>query len=106
MLERLLQNFWRQKKISDLEEYQKTWINKFGKEFEKQTIARKLLRRLDNDSIDKLFNQITPEIIKEISEKDDFDFHTGSIIKMLGLKNSVSVAQTIIGGEIKKLLHS
>ena len=98
--------FLETKKISDLEEYQKIWINKFGKEFEKQTIARKLLRRLDNDSIDKLFNQITPEIIKEISEKDDFDFHTGSIIKMLGLKNSVSVAQTIIGGEIKKLLHS
>jgi len=98
--------FLETKQISDLEEYQKTWINKFGKEFEKQTIARKLLRRLDNDSIDKLFNQITPEIIKEISEKDDFDFHTSSIIKMLGLKNSVSVAQTIIGGEIKKLLHS
>ena len=98
--------FLETKQIPDLEEYQKTWINKFGKEFEKQTIARKLLRRLDNDSIDKLFNQITPEIIKEISEKDDFDFHTGSIIIMLGLKNSVSVAQTIIGVEIKKLLHS
>ena len=98
--------FLETKKISDLEEYQKIWINKFGKEFEKQTLARRLLRRLDNDSIDKLFNQITPEIIKEISEKDDFDFHTGSIIKMLGLKNSVSVAQTIIGVEIKKLLHS
>ena len=98
--------FLETKKISDLEEYQKIWINKFGKEFEKQTLARRLLRRLDNDSIDKLFNQITPEIIKEISEKDDFDFHTGSIIKLLGLKNSVSVAQTIIGGEIKKLLHS
>ena len=98
--------FLETKKISDLEEYQKIWINKFGKEFEKQTLARRLLRRLDNDSIDKLFNQITPEIIKEISEKDDFDFHTGSIIKLLGLKNSVSVAQSIIGGEIKKLLHS
>ena len=92
--------------ISILEEYQKIWTDKFGKEFEKQIIARKLLRRLDNNSIEKLFDQITPDIIKEISEKDDFDFHTSSIIKMLGLKNSVSVVQTIIGGEIKKLLHS
>jgi len=97
--------FLETKKISDLKEYQKIWIDKFGKEFEKQTMARRLLRRLDNNSIDKLFEQITPEIIKEISEKDDFDFHTSSIVKMLGLKNSVSVAQTIIGGEIKKLLH-
>ena len=102
----VITKFLETKQISDLEKYQRTWINKFGKEFEKQNIARKLLRRLDNDSINKLFDQITPEIIKEISEKDDFDFHTSSIIKMLGLKNSVSVAQTIIGGEIKKLLHS
>jgi flavin-dependent dehydrogenase len=98
--------FLETKQISDLKEYQKIWIDKFGKEFEKQIMARKLLHRLDNNSIDKIFSQITPDIIKEISEKDDFDFHTSSIIKMLGLKNSVSVAQTIIGGEIKKLLHS
>ena len=97
--------FLRTKKVSDLEEYQKIWTKKFGKEFEKQKIARTLLQRLDNNSIDKLFGQITPEIIKEISENDDFDFHTSSIVKMLGLKNSMSVAQTIIGGEIKKLLH-
>ena len=97
--------FLKTKKVSDLEEYQKTWTKKFGKEFEKQKIARTLLQRLDNNSIDKLFGQITPEIIKEISENDDFDFHTSSIVKMLGLKNSMSVAQTIIGGEIKKLLH-
>jgi len=98
--------FLETKQTSDLDEYQKIWINKFGKEFEKQVIARKLLRRLNNRSIDKLFDQITPDIVKEISQKDDFDFHTSSIIKLLGLKNSVSVAQTIIGGEIKKLLHS
>ena len=102
----VISKFLETNQISDLEEYQKKWINKFGKEFEKQTMARKLLRRLDNDSINKLFDQITPDIVKEISENDDFDFHTSSIIKMLGLKNSVSVAQTIIGGEIKKLLHS
>ena len=102
----IISKFLNTKKISDLEEYQKIWINKFGKEFEKQNIARKLLRRIDNDSIDKLFDQITPEIIKEISENDDFDFHTSSIVKMLGLKNSMSIAQTIVSAEIKKLLHS
>ena len=103
---KMITKFLKTEIYTDLEEYQKIWIGKFGKEFEKQSIARRLLRRLDNDSIDKLFDQITPEIIKEISEKDDFDFHTSSIVKMLGLKNSVNVAQTIIGSEIKKLLHS
>ena len=88
----------------DLEEYQKRWTEKFGKEFEKQLFARKILERLDNNTINKLFESVTPEITKEISEKDDFDFHTGSIVKLLGIKGSLKTAQAIIGGEFKKLL--
>ena len=88
----------------DLKEYQEKWTNRFGKEFEKQLLARKILERINNDTINKLFDSVTPEIIDEISEKDDFDFHTGSIIKLLGLKGSIKTAQTLIGGEIKKLL--
>ena len=88
----------------DLEKYQKKWTTRFGKEFEKQLLARKILERIDNNTINKLFETITPEIINEISEKDDFDFHTGSIVKLLGLKGSIKTAQTLIGGEIKKLL--
>ena len=87
-----------------LEEYQKRWTEKFGKEFEKQLFARKILERLDNNTINKLFESITPEITKEISEKEDFDFHTGSIVKLLGIKGSLKTAQAIIGGEFKKLL--
>jgi len=88
----------------DLEKYQKKWIARFGKEFEKQHLARKILERIDNNTVNKLFETITPKIINEISEKDDFDFHTGSIVKLLGLKGSIKTAQTLIGGEIKKLL--
>lgn len=88
----------------DLEEYQKRWIDRFGKEFEKQSFARKILERIDNNTINKLFESITPEITKEISEKDDFDFHTSSIVKLLGMKGSIKTAQTLIGGELKKLL--
>ncbi len=89
---------------NDLDQYQKKWTARFGKEFEKQLLARKILERIDNNTINKLFATITPEITKEISEKDDFDFHTGSIIKLLGLKGSIKTAQILIGGEIKKLL--
>ncbi len=88
----------------DLDTYQKRWTTKFGNEFEKQSLARKILERIDNKTINELFNSITPKIVKEISENDDFDFHTGSIIKLLGLKDSIKIAQTLIGVEIKKLL--
>lgn len=90
---------------SDLEEYQKKWMDRFGKEFEKQLLARKILERIDNNTINKLFESITPEITEEISEKDDFDFHTGSIIKLLGIKGSLKTVQALVGGEIKKLLN-
>lgn len=99
-----ISEFLKTNKKEDLEQYQKRWMARFGKEFEKQLLARKILERIDNDTINKLFETITPEIIKEISEKDDFDFHTGSIVKLLGLKGSIKTAQTLIGGEIKKLL--
>ena len=89
---------------SDLNEYQKKWTDRFGNEFEKQVFARKILERVDNKTINKIFESITPEIIKDISEKDDFDFHTSSIIKLLGIKGSIKTAQALIGGELKKLL--
>ena len=99
-----ISKFLESKDMLDLEEYQKRWTEKFGKEFEKQLFARKILERLDNNTINKLFESVTPEITKEISEKDDFDFHTGSIIKLLGIKGSLKTAQAIISGEFKKLL--
>ncbi len=99
-----ISEFLKTNKKEDLEQYQKKWMVRFGKEFEKQLLARKILERIDNHTINKLFETITPEIIKEISEKDDFDFHTGTIVKLLGLKGSIKTAQTLIGGEIKKLL--
>ncbi|WP_179360365.1 NAD(P)/FAD-dependent oxidoreductase [Nitrosopumilus cobalaminigenes] len=99
-----ISEFLKSNKREDLEQYQKKWTARFGKEFEKQVLARKILERIDNNTINKLFETITPDIINEISEKDDFDFHTGSIVKLLGLKGSIKTAQTLIGGEIKKLL--
>jgi len=101
---RAISKFLDSKKLSVLDEYQKNWKEKFGKEFEKQLLVRKILERIDNKTIDKLFETITPEIVKDISEKDDFDFHTGSLVKLLGLRKSLKVAQTILGAEIKNIL--
>jgi geranylgeranyl reductase family protein len=98
-----ISKFLKTNEISDLQNYQKKWTERFGKEFEKQLLARKILERIDNQTINKLFESITPEITNEISEKDDFDFHTSSIIKLLGMKGSLKTAQTLISGELKKI---
>lgn len=101
---RAIAKFLKSGNESDLKSYQSKWSSKFGSEFERQVFARKVLERLDNQTINKLFESITPDIIKEISEKEDFDFHTGSIVKLLGLKGSIKTAQTLLGNEIKKIL--
>ena len=87
-----------------LMQYQESWYSKFGKEFEKQQLARKKLQKIDNKTVDKIFDMITPEILSEISSKDDFDFHTASIIKLLGVRKSLAAAQNLVGSEIKRLL--
>jgi geranylgeranyl reductase family protein len=102
---RAISNFLKSNNQSDLQKYQKRWTEQFGEEFEKQLLARKFLERINNKTIIKLFESITPQIVKEISEKEDFDFHTGSIIKLLGIKGSVKTVQVIIEGELKKLLR-
>ena len=93
-------------KSSSLINYEKQWKDKFGKEFEKQNLARKILARLDNDTVNKLFNSITPEIEDDISNKENFDFHTSSILRLLGMKGSFNTMQALIGGEIKRLIQS
>ena len=93
-------------KSSSLMNYEKQWRDKFGKEFEKQNLARKILARLDNDTVNKLFNSITPEIEEDISNKEDFDFHTSSILRLLGMKGSFNTMQALIGGEIKRLVQN
>ena len=87
----------------ELDRYQKRWTARFGKEFDRQIHARRILERIDNDAINKLFAAVTPDIIEEISQRDDFDFHTKSIIKLVGLKTSIKTAKILIGQELKKL---
>lgn len=101
---RAISRYLQSKNERELSEYQKNWQKNFGKEFEKQLFARRLLERLDNKTINKLFESITHDIIKEISQKDDFDFHTSSIVKILGVRGSIKTAHVVLGGEIKKLL--
>jgi flavin-dependent dehydrogenase len=91
-------------KSTDLLEYQKVWHEKFGREFENMLLARKLLKRFDNKTIDKLFESVTPQILEEIAKEGTFDFHTVSIAKLLGVKGSVKAVQAILGSEFRRLL--
>ena len=102
---RAISKFLESGKESSLSEYQKKWTGKFGKEFEHMLLARSLLERLDNKSIDSLFGSITPKILDEISKEGSFDYHTISLAKILGVRGSVKAVQAILGNELRRLLN-
>lgn len=89
---------------SDLGQYQSEWHAKFGKEFSQMLLARSLLERLDNKTIDALFDSITPGILEEVSREGSFDFHTTSVAKLLGVKGSVKAMQALLGNELRRFL--
>ena len=90
---------------ASLLEYQKKWTAKFGKEFENMLLARSLLERMDNKSIDSICEAVTPKMLDEISAEGSFDFHTTSVAKMLGVRGSVKAIQAILGNELRRLLN-
>ncbi|HJU14440.1 MAG TPA: NAD(P)/FAD-dependent oxidoreductase [Candidatus Nitrosotalea sp.] len=90
--------------LSDLGQYQSEWQAKFGKEFSQMLLARSLLERLDNKTINSLFDSITPQVLEEISREGSFDFHTTSVAKMLGVKGSVKAVQALLGNELRRFL--
>ena len=99
-----ISKFIESEKNKHLLEYQKNWFNRFGKEFENMLLARSLLERLDNKSIDDLFESITPQVLNEISKEGSFDFHTISVAKLLGVKGSVKAIQSILGNELRRFM--
>ena len=89
---------------SFLKEYQSNWINSFGKEFDRQVLFRKILERLDNKSLDKIFSNISSSAIDKISSTGDFDFHTAALKSLLNRKITVNFLYTFMGNEYRKIV--
>ncbi len=101
---RAVSQFLNTGKREDLARYQQEWNDKFGREFSQMLLARSLLERLDNKSIESLFGSITPQVLDEVSRDGSFDFHTTSVAKILGVKGSVKAVQAILGNELRRFL--
>ncbi len=99
-----ISNALRENDLKLLHNYEYNWFGKFGREFEKMLLVRQIFERLDNKTIENIFNSIDDNIIKEIS-KTDFDFHSYAIIKLLGVSKSLNLIKNILGNEIRKLFN-
>ena len=84
--------------------YRAAWCKRFGGEFERQSIARRILERADNGAINDVIRRVSPEALREISAEDDFDFHVSGIIKLLGAAGTARAAGSMLGAELRRLI--
>ena len=90
--------------INMLWDYQKRWLAIFGPEFNKMILARRILERVDNKTLDELFSAVSESRLQEISRTGEFDFHTAALTKIFGSKDGVKIMKAILGNEIRRLL--
>ncbi|MFQ6011279.1 MAG: NAD(P)/FAD-dependent oxidoreductase [Nitrososphaerales archaeon] len=90
---------------SILARYEKEWMAKFGSEFTFMKKARILIRRLTDKQIDNMFLSLKDSGIEEfISKEGDFDFHSRSILKALGIMGMGKLATSFAKREMSSLL--
>ena len=85
-----------------LYEYEKTWKSMFWKEFNSMMLARKVLERLDNKSIDSIFSSISKMAISQVSNFSDFDFHSSALDLFLKSRIATNLTKILIGNEFRR----
>jgi digeranylgeranylglycerophospholipid reductase len=77
---------------SFLRKYELLWKKKYIKEFKTTLLARKIMNRLTDQTIDMLFKVIIEENLQEsLSIYGDIDFQRSSILKLLKVKKILRV---------------
>jgi digeranylgeranylglycerophospholipid reductase len=75
-----------------LKKYEVLWKKRLGKEFQMTRLARKILNRLSDKAIDKLFKIIIEENLQhELSIGGDMDFQRNVILKLLKRKETLKI---------------
>jgi digeranylgeranylglycerophospholipid reductase len=101
---RAISKVYEENDINKLWDYQKSWLAIFGGEFDKMLLARRILERVDNKTLDELFLSVSGSKLQEISRGGEFDFHTAALTKIFGSRHGVKIMKAILGNEIRRLL--
>ena len=83
-----------------LSSYEDAWRKRFGGEFTRQLVARRLLASLDNAAIARMLGAVKPEAVARAADGGDFDFHALAIVRLLGLRGAVGAVGAAIGARI------
>ncbi|HKU84019.1 MAG TPA: NAD(P)/FAD-dependent oxidoreductase [Candidatus Nitrosocosmicus sp.] len=89
---------------SNLEQYEDSWLDRFGGEFDKLLLFRRILERLDNRALDKIFSDVSKNTMEKISSTGDFDFHSFALKRFLNTRMTLYLMQTLMGNEYRKIV--
>jgi geranylgeranyl reductase family protein len=101
---RAISNAFEEHDLNLLWNYQQSWLAIFQDEFNKMLLARQILERIDNKTLDQLFHSVSESRIQEICRIGEFDFHTAALTKIIGSRQGIKILKAILGNEIRRLL--
>jgi hypothetical protein len=78
----------------------------FWKEFNAMLLARKVLERLDNKSIDSIFSSLSKSAINDVSNFSDFDFHSSALDLFLKTRIATNLTKILIGNEFRRVFST
>jgi flavin-dependent dehydrogenase len=87
-----------------LEQYENNWLARFGSEFDKLLLFRRILERLDNRALDKIFSDVSKNTVDKISSTGDFDFHSFALKRFLNTRMTINLMRTLMGNEYRKIV--
>ncbi len=92
--------------LSALSDYEASWRRVFGREFRSSLILRNMVGMLDNKRLELIFASASDSgLAEEIAERGDFDFHLGSILRLLGLRRVGRLLGRLVLQDLRSLLE-
>lgn len=87
-----------------LDNYQRDWDARYGKEMRNMLRLRGVFEKLSNGEIDSLVSALsTPSMVAKLSETD-FDFHGTALLGALGVTGLLKMAKVVASAEARSLL--
>jgi len=91
--------------LSSLADYETGWRRVFGKEFRSSLFIRNMLGKLDNKRLELIFGTaLDSGLAEEIASRGDFDFHLGSILRLIGLRRAGRLLGGVVMRDLRTLL--
>ena len=88
--------------------YEKRWRNTFDSDFNSTRRFRKIFDNLENKHLEEIFDILSSssDLQDSINKSGDFDFHSLTLLKALGIKRITRLFNIVSSNEIKKLFNN